>query len=315
MKQVKIAILGATSHIAKGLIENFLKRSESDLYLFARKIDKVKEFLTSFINGNDSNVYEFSDFENYDYDAIINCVGYGTPSKVIGASNEILEITEKYDNIALEYLTRHPHITYINFSSGAVYGKSFENPADENTFYQLDVNSIGANDYYAISKIYSEAKHRSMAGLNIVDLRVFAYFSKYIDQDGKFFIADLVKCLISKSIFKTNSHDMFRDYVHPDDLFQLVCNCIEQERLNGVFDVYSKKPVSKFEILEHLKINYGLKYSIEEDVRVINATGSKNMYFTNNFNAKIVRYNPQYTSLESIDIELQKILDKDGEKL
>ena len=41
----RIAILGATSHIAKGLILNFIKSKENELFLFARIPKKVKKFL------------------------------------------------------------------------------------------------------------------------------------------------------------------------------------------------------------------------------------------------------------------------------
>lgn len=43
----KIAILGATSHIAKGLIYNFNKEEANELFLFARSIDRLQGFLKS----------------------------------------------------------------------------------------------------------------------------------------------------------------------------------------------------------------------------------------------------------------------------
>jgi nucleoside-diphosphate-sugar epimerase len=303
-----IAVLGATSQIAKGLIENYLKRTGSKLYLYARRKEKVKEFLSTFESDNGSKILDFEDFDEYDYDVIINCVGYGTPQKVIRFADEILQTTEKYDNVALNYLASHTAAMYINFSSGAVYGKCFEKPADENTLFQLKINRIGINDYYALSKIYSEAKHRSTERYNIADIRVFAYFSKYIDTAGKYFITELVDCLIKKKPFLTTSNDMVRDYTHPDDLFQLVNKCTENQKLNGAYDAFSKKPVSKFELLDYLKMNYGLIYTIKDNIQVVNATGNKSMYYSVKYNAEEIGYSPKYTSLESIDKVLRNIL-------
>ncbi len=81
MSKKSIAVLGATSHIAKGLIYNFNKKSqEYDLTLFARNIEKTEEFCNK-EKINPSNIKEFNSFDDGIYDVIINCVGEGKPKK------------------------------------------------------------------------------------------------------------------------------------------------------------------------------------------------------------------------------------------
>ena len=42
---MNIVIMGATSHIAKGLIDKFVSNGEHHLYLFSRSAGKVQQFL------------------------------------------------------------------------------------------------------------------------------------------------------------------------------------------------------------------------------------------------------------------------------
>lgn len=46
MEPVRVALLGATSHIAKGLIACCSKREDRKLFLYARSPDRVREFLS-----------------------------------------------------------------------------------------------------------------------------------------------------------------------------------------------------------------------------------------------------------------------------
>ena len=75
----KIAILGATSHIAKGLIFNFTKSKKDELFLFARFPDKVKNFLRVNNLGLNCHIYGFKYFQRGEYDVVINCVGLVSP--------------------------------------------------------------------------------------------------------------------------------------------------------------------------------------------------------------------------------------------
>ena len=78
--------------------------------------------------------------------------------------------------------------------------------------------------------------------------------------------------------------------------------------INDYFDVYSKNPVSKFELLEYFKNKYGLKYKVVKNIQSNRLIASRDIYFTNNKKAKKIGYSPKYTSLEGINSELKNIL-------
>jgi len=307
---IRIAILGATSHIAKGLICNFTRSKEYKLFLFARSTGKAKDFLrTNGIKGNISFA-GFNDFRRKEYDFIINCVGIGTPNKVRDNPSLVFGITEEYDNMVLAYLSKFVKPGYINFSSGAVYGSSFKEAAGDLSSRETLVNNISPQEYYGIAKINSEAKHRAQENLHIVDIRIFSYFSRFIDLNAGYFLTDLIGSIKNGSEFVTNRCDFIRDYLHPSDLFNLIRLIMEKKPFNTAIDAYSQAPVGKFELLDYFSKIYGLRCRIENKLNFICPTGEKNVYCSNSRKAADLGYIPNYSSINTVKEEASFILKK-----
>lgn len=296
----KIAILGSTGHIAKSLIDIFCQK-KYELFLFSRNPEKVDEFMKNYDKSYHNCLINW--FDAYGYDVIINCIGIGNPAKI---DVSVFGLTEGYDNLILTYLRSHPKTLYVNLSSGAVYGGEWRLPVNELSYVTLNMNNVIDKDFYGIAKLYSEAKHRALSQFNIVDLRIFGYFSRFIDLDYQYFMCDVIKCVKNKEPIETSPDNIYRDYVNPIDLFNLVEKCIEQKKINDVFDVYSVKPVSKLEILAHFVDEYELKYTIGDVLT--SATGNKTNYFSNNKKAERIGYIPRYTSLDTIKEETKYLL-------
>ena len=303
MKKMNVAIFGAGSHIAKGLIVNFLNSGEVMLHLYTRSPEKALKFIKSLNRKQDKDCVIHSDYKDLfegTHDVIINCVGIGTISKVKEYS-EYFTVFEEYDNLAIKYLlSGHADTLYVGMSSGAVYGRNLTEPAKENNFNPIPVNDLPPEDYYSIVKIYSEAKHRSYKDLKIIDLRIFAYYSKFIDLKDGYFIAEVLNSVMKNKVFRTDGVNFVRDYLHPDDLFSMVTKCMHAGKLNTAFDVTSSKPVKKMEILDHFSTVYGLKYEIVGSIGRASMTGEKKIYCSNFKNASTVGYVPRYSSLETI---------------
>lgn len=313
-KKAKIAIFGSTSHIAKGLINNFLENGEFSLHLYSRSADKVYSFVDAIGKSPDQNcvIHEgYEDFLKSSYDVIINCVGTGTLNKLQGDYTKYFTVTEKYDNLAIEYLhNNHPDTLYISFSSGAVYGRNYSKPMNEDTINSIQVNHVASEDYYALVRLYAETKHRAFKDLKIVDLRLFSYFSHFIDLTDNYFITELLDSLLQKKMFVTGSVNIVRDYVHPQDLFSIIHLCMKAGKINTAFDIVSTKPVQKREILAYFSSEYNLKYKVNESLSPISATGSKNIYYSKYNKATSIGYKPVFTSLETIQKEAKYLLKK-----
>lgn len=310
-QKTRIAIMGATSHIAKGLISNFLRDEQVSLHLFARNSAPVHAFLrdTAPEGGNAPVVCEgYEGFGQNSYDAVINCVGLGTVSKEPHIYTSFFMVTEDFDNLIISYLTGSPDTLCINFSSGAVYGRDFSEPAHEDTSHKICVNALTRDDFFSIAKLNSEAKHRAFENLNIIDIRVFSYFSRFVDLTGRYFITELLDSIIHNKVFHTSDVNIVRDYIHPHDLYALVRYCLKLKKANMALDAYSLQPVEKTEILEFFSSQYNLKYVIDKTSDYKNVTGHKNIYYSLDRKARELGYEPGFSSMDTIRQEASYIL-------
>jgi nucleoside-diphosphate-sugar epimerase len=305
---MRVAILGATSHIAKNLISCFLRDSRYELFLFARNQGPVSQFLKVTQGDLSPGVFGFESFSSGHYDAVINCVGIADPQKQKTAGVEIFRLTERFDDLILDYLAGHERTVYINFSSGAVYGTAFDAGVEADTVASIAVNAIEPADYYRIAKLNAEAKHRAMADRAIIDLRVFSFFSRFIDLGSGFLLAEMIRCVIDRRPFHTDAVDIVRDYVAPSDLFALVQVCIASGGVNRPIDAFSAAPIRKSEIIAFFSRDFGLEALVDEEAHV-STTGLKLAYYSaNHAAASQLGYVPVLTSRDTIRDEANKII-------
>lgn len=299
----QIAILGANSEIAYDLILNFIEINSVKLFLFSRNPESIKNKF----KNNKLKFCDYTEFNIFEYDVIINCIGAGDPSTVANLNDSIMEITLKYDSLILEYLNKHNDSLYIFLSSGAVYGESFDVPVTCNSKSIFTINSKKNENNYSVAKFVAEIKHRNIDKYPIIDIRIFNYFSATQSINSKFFIMDIVRAIKAKNILEVTSEDLTRDYIHPKDFFSLINCIIRNAKKNQPIDCYSKKPISKFELLKFAKDEFGLNYEISKAF-IVNPTGAKLNYYSLNHSASIYGYAPMYSSIDSIEEGLRKLL-------
>jgi len=309
---MQVAILGASSQISKGLIKLFVKNNDNHLFLFVRDEIVFKQWIESQDpNNKNFEIHHIKDFNsNFNIDLIINCVGVGDPNKVMQMGSNILDITKIYDDIVLDYLHENPRAKYIFLSSGAVYGDIFSAPADEDSKSLINLNFDTPANFYSLAKLYAEARHRALPNLNIADVRVFNYISPSIDLNGNFFIAQAIKASIDGKIFQTNSTNINRDFVGPEDLFSLISAINNFPQLNDSFDCFSKKPIDKFKILDFLQSNFNLEFIVHNNEVSDFIKDSKENYYSVNYKAKAIGFEPEFESIENINNSILAIIDK-----
>lgn len=309
---MRIAFFGATSQISQSLIPLFLEHGSYEIDLYARNIEKLNQWVcNSFINGK-LDTRHFEEFNtSIQYDVIINFIGSGDPSVTASLGASIFDITFKYDNLILQYLQSNPKCQYIFFSSGAVYGDTFHDPVTADSCATLPLNNFISQNYYGATKLFAECRHRMHAELQIVDLRIFNYFSAAQNINARFLITDILRAIRDKKRLEVSPDPIIRDFLHPQDLFQLIRAVLSNPPGNAVFDCYSKSPVNKFELLDAMKKQFGLDYFISEiDGAIVNATGKKANYYSKNHGAKKIGYKPFYTSLGGIVVESEKVISR-----
>ena len=235
----------------------------------------------------------------------------GTQRNLRGDYTKYFTTTEQFDNLAINYLReKNPDAIYISLSSGLVYGRGHSKPVDEATATHFQINRMVPEDYYMIARINAETKHRAFQKLNIVDLRLFSYFSRFIDLCDGYFITDVINSILNRTELVTESSNIIRDFVHPSDLFALIQSIIDTQSINDAFDVYSAGRVTKNEILSHFSDHFGLKYALAPNVADKSPTGFKHTYASEYRKVTKLGYQPKYTSMDTIVLESKYLLDR-----
>ncbi|OGT16424.1 MAG: epimerase [Gallionellales bacterium RIFOXYB12_FULL_54_9] len=297
---MKIAILGATSQIARDLIVSFSSAGGDRLHLFARRTDEVAGWLAANKMAGRYPVDGFAEFDKHDFDAVINFVGAGDPAQIAKMGADILDVTLRFDEMVLRYLKAHPSCRYLFMSSGAAYGSNFSEPAQRDTPAIIKINDLGAHEWYGVAKLHAECRHRAHPELHIIDIRVFNYFSRTQDISARYLITDMLRAIRDGAALKTSSDHIVRDYLHPSDFFCLVTALLSATAANAAVDCYSKAPIDKPGLLQAMQNEFGLRYEVTESQVAINATGGKPNYYSLNKRAAEFGYQPQLTSIEGV---------------
>ena len=306
---MRIAILGATSQIAKDLVLSFSAQSNHELVLYARRPVVVKQWLASVCLVGRYAVADFTAFSaDEHFDALLNFVGVGNPAQAAAMGASIFDVTLKYDEMALDYVRQHPQCRYIFLSSGAAYGSSFDEPVDANTKAVIAINNLQPQDWYAVAKLYAECRHRSLPHLAIFDIRVFNYFSRTLDISARFLITDILRAIRDKVVLKTSPDYIVRDFVTPSDFYKLVISLLAAPATNAAIDCYTLAPIDKRTLLAAMQDKFGLQYEITAANASVNATGCKPHYYSLNKRAADFGYEPALTSMEGILLEMAAML-------
>lgn len=306
---MEVAILGASSHIAKDLIFSFAHEAVVQLTLFCREPSALDSSIKKIAQEKRYQILKYSEFNHdFNFDVIINFVGVGDPAKAASMGSQILQITEHYDELALNYLRQHSSCKYIFLSSGAVYGGNFSTPVNKSSLATFEINNLKNSNWYSIAKLYAETKHRALQHLQIIDLRVFNYFSHTADIKSRFLITDMVRAILQSEIFYTSDQNITRDIITPRDFFQLVEKItLNTSALNQAIDCYSSAPVDKFSILEEFRKKFSFSYILQEGFQSVNATGLKLNYYSLFKAPEVLKYQPSFSSIEGLIYEINKI--------
>jgi nucleoside-diphosphate-sugar epimerase len=304
---MKIAILGATSQIARDLIFSFSATENIHLHLFARRPHEVANWLNSTGLTARYPADELAVFALHQFDAVINFVGVGNPAQAVALGNTIFDITLRFDEMVLNYLHTNPSCRYLFLSSGAAYGSNFNEPANRDSKAIVPINNLAPHDWYGVAKLHAECRHRAHPELGIIDIRVFNYFSRTQDINARFLITDILRAIRDKTILKTSPDYMVRDFMHPSDFYNLVKALLVAPTCNTAVDCYSLAPIDKPALLAAMQEKFGLQYELTAATASVNATGAKPHYYSLNKHAAEFGYAPSLTSLEGIEQEMKAI--------
>lgn len=139
---MKLAIIGATSHVAKNLTVRFAPADE--MFLFAMGPGAVGAFFSA--AGVRRTYVAVQSLEccttfRERLDGVTNCIGLSAPERVRSAGLGMFQVTEHYDDIVLAYLQEHADAAYVNMSSGAESGSQLDGCVNRDSEFRLHLAS------------------------------------------------------------------------------------------------------------------------------------------------------------------------------
>ncbi|MBF05483.1 hypothetical protein CL644_02135 [bacterium] len=295
---MRIALLGATGYIGRSLLYEAQSRVFT-VVPYTRDKKKAEDVFKKYSIHLNSTLHTYNDLSTEKYDVIINAAGIGSQSQLAKKTQDITFVTESLDSILLNYLETNPHTRVFTMSSGVVHSleKQTANSDDE----PLIKNT------YALAKEASEARHRTYKEYAIIDLRIFTFFSRFVDVNDTFLLSQIVGSLENNDEFVTNPNDIVRDIITTEDLLDTILFLTNTAPANAAHDIVSKGTVTKFELLNYFKDKWNLSYTIAGDEQE-SPTGQKDSYYPSSNTLKEMGYNPKFTSLEGVHKEITERL-------
>lgn len=253
----------------------------------------MRDWLT--IRGLEARVLEISAFPAGEFELIINAIGDGAPGRIKSAGASILETTEYFDRMCLDYLDRNPNCAYVFLSTGRVYGDDYE-CAQRPDPRPLALDRFTEAQFYPLAKRKAELRHRDLTRKHIADIRIFGYLSDEISLQDDFLVSQILRALIDDVVFVTTPSDFVRDYVGPEDLIELIDRLLKVGIPNSEYDICSASLTTKFEILDTLAQGFGLRYIIDGAPVPTLRRGAISLQTA----AREIGYIPTRTSLENV---------------
>ncbi len=254
----RIALLGATGHIAKNIIVRGLIDPNQEWSLFSRRPQYVQTFIENeVVSPQPHQNLDYQDFEKTNYDVIINTVGITENEVLINHPSAIFE-ADSIDTRVLSYLLNgHEATRYIHFSSGAVYGDVYDEEVTTE-YSRIPISPIEKEHYYGISKLYLEARHRAYPQLLISDIRIYNFFSRFIDLNSKYLVVQLINACREVRVFETSSEAIYRDFLHPDDLWAILQYLFDSKDAFPTIEPASLEKISKSDMIQLFVESFGL---------------------------------------------------------
>jgi len=275
-----LLIIGGTGFFGKSILDSFLKGQLekfkiSEIIVLSRSTNDFQVSYPEFICTNIK--YISGDIATIDClpvaDIIIHAASSANQKDYITNSIREKENTENGVSNFIRLANKfniNSKIVYC--SSGAVYGKQpndLLNITEDFSFQDIENMPILKRDY-TLSKRNAEKLIMKSGedGLNVSIARCFAFYGKYLPEDGHFAYADFLKTAKEgRDIIVNSDHEVVRSYMHADKLVEsLLTISLLSSTECPIYNVGSDIPISLFSLANKIAQEYNVKVITKSNI-------------------------------------------------
>jgi nucleoside-diphosphate-sugar epimerase len=245
MKVTKILLIGGQGLLGRSLQEVFLENQFIHIYTLSRNFYQNPNHLQGSLL--DSEI--ITSLVKHNFDFIINLSG-----QITNPIEECLNLNSVGIQHLIYLIKASPETKLIQISTVGVYGSTNEaneySPMQPETPYsvakcmaeKLLINSLDSKSYtiLRLSNLYGEKQLKG----------VFAYLNKSANSN--------------RELEFNNNGSLVRYFLHVFDCASIIVNLIQQENLNGIYNVIGKdrfdlnELINLFESIKHVKYQVNL---------------------------------------------------------
>jgi len=274
---MKILLIGSSGLVGK----NIMKFFPVNILIYAmynKNKPSIKKRNIKFKKLNLISSNEIKNFTSFDFDGIIDCGWLGVYGSL--RNNQIQKKNEIYTNNLIELinkiLKKNKIKFLISFGSQAEYGIK-QIPTSETS--KLRPQTLYGKE--KVKKMKNLEKYCKLKNIRFVWFRMFSCYGDFELED--WLIPYGIKNMILKKSLKFTSGLQKWDYLHLKDIVSATLIACKNQKLKGIFNLSSNKPVKVKTIIMKIKkltkykkkIEFGKKDLRKDQVMLLNGINKK----------------------------------------
>ena len=274
---MKILLIGSSGLVGKNIIKffpmNILIHAMYNKNKSSIKKKNIKYKKLNLISNN-----EVKNFKSYNFDGVIDCGWLGVYGSL--RNDQIQKKNEIYTNNLIKLINKISKKNkikfFISFGSQAEYGIK-QIPTSETS--KLRPQTLYGKE--KVKKLKKLEKYCKLKNIRFVWFRIFSCYGDFELQD--WLIPYGIKNMILKKPLKFTFGLQKWDYLHVKDIVSAVLIACKNQKLKGVFNLSSNKPIKIKTIIMKIKkitnykkkIEFGKKELRKDQVMLLNGINEK----------------------------------------
>jgi len=267
-----VIVFGASGNSGKSIIDSLIDDGYSVVAVGRSETEYFNQIGTEYVRGDIQEKDFFNKIPAYDFDTVINLAGIQPSILPYSELTDLEKTLYDYINInilgvfnILEFCRKRGISRYIYTTSHRDIEGHWVSGKLMDANLPTKINYEGDHVMYAITKTSSMMMgdyYRYLLGMKVFNLRLPMMFSisernwYYSNGEKRImpFLSIIKDAISGKALEVWGDRNMKRDYVHIDNLLQMVKLCMKAELTGGIFNVGTGEAVTTEDFIRNIAV-------------------------------------------------------------